>query len=375
MRLLITTDTVGGVWTYTRELSEGLLERGHDVLLISMGRMPSLDQQGWVDRVTARWAKKFSYVATDHPLEWMQNNARCYSDAEPVLLTHVRTWNPDILHLNQFCYGALPTDVPKIVMAHSDVMSWSHACRGELPSDSKWFRHYVRVVSEGLAQANAAVAPTRWMLAALCNYFHAPQHRAVIANGRAVPAPDPSRPKKMQAVTIGRVWDEGKNVRVLEDVVSPMPLLVAGELSLETEPPFHSSRMQLLGHLSEAATLRLFAESSVYIATSRYEPFGLAPLEAALSGCAIIANDIASLREVWGESAFYFKSANHLTDLLHGLHADARLLARAASKARLRARSLFSRDTMLTRYLSLYTRLASRTIAAIENEAPAQHVS
>jgi len=37
-----------------------------------------------------------------------------------------------------------------------------------------------------------------------------------------------------------------------------------------------------------------------------YEPFGLAPLEAALSRCAIVANDIPSLREVWGSAAMYF---------------------------------------------------------------------
>ncbi len=30
MRVLLTTDTVGGVWTFTRELTAGLLARGHD---------------------------------------------------------------------------------------------------------------------------------------------------------------------------------------------------------------------------------------------------------------------------------------------------------------------------------------------------------
>ena len=51
----------------------------------------------------------------------------------------------------------------------------------------------------------------------------------------------------MQAVTIGRVWDEGKNVRLLEEVDSPMPMLVGGELALETEPAFASSRLRFAG--------------------------------------------------------------------------------------------------------------------------------
>ncbi len=375
MRLLITTDTVGGVWTYTKELTEGLLLRGHDVLLISMGRRPSVDQKTWANQTRARWMRRFSYLPTEHALEWMQGNAACYSAAEPTLMVQIKKWRPDVLHLNQFCYGALPTDLPKVVIAHSDVISWSEACRGQRPLDSAWFRHYAKVVSQGLTQAHAVVAPTRWMLTALSGNYDVPPHRAVIMNGREIGPTNKGQPRKLQAITIGRVWDEGKNIRVLEDIFSPMPLLVGGELSLEAEPPFTSSRLQLLGQLSEADALALFAASSLYIATSRYEPFGLAPVEAALSGCAVIAHDIASLREVWGESAFYFQSAVDLTQLLHALHADAALLARAASKACARARALFSRDAMVASYLALYEQLGAPALSPAKREASAQHVS
>ena len=376
MRLLITTDTVGGVWTYTKELTEGMLAQNHSVMLLSLGRKPSPDQVAWVRRIEARaTTQTFRYVATSYSLEWMQTNAACYSAAEPVLLRLIRSWRPDILHLNQFCFGALPTDVPKVVIAHSDVMSWSEACRGELPADSPWFRHYRRVTSEGLAQANAVVAPTRWMMKALCAHHAVVPHRRVIANGRALPHRTTNAPRKLQAVTIGRVWDEGKNIRVLEEISSPIPVLVGGELSLDSEPPFTSSRLKLLGPLSEEATLRLFAESSIYIVTSRYEPFGLAPLEAALSGCAIVAHDIPSLREVWGKAAYYFQSADALERLLHALHADRALLARAALHAQTRAHTLFSRSGMIDAYLALYARLGAPAASLTNVEAPAQHAS
>jgi glycosyltransferase involved in cell wall biosynthesis len=374
MRLLITTDTVGGVWTYTKELSEGLLERGHDVLLISMGRRPSPDQHNWAIRTKACWPHTFRYLPTDHPLEWMQRNQMCYRAAESMLLFEISKWRPDILHLNQFCYGALPTDTPKIVIAHSDVISWSYACRGEAPCESAWFSHYMEVVSRGLSQAQAVVAPTRWMMDALCSHYDVRVQRVVIANGRSITPRRRSQSRKLQAATIGRVWDEGKNIRLLEEVDSPMPLLVGGDLSLDAEPPFTSTRLQLLGRLSEEAALQLFAESSIYIATSRYEPFGLAPLEAALSGCAIVSNNIASLREVWGESAFYFSSPGELTLLLHALCGDRALLLRAANKARRHARSLFSRDTMIAKYLALYARLGAPIISPVKAELPAQYV-
>ena len=375
MRLLITTDTVGGVWTYTKELTEGMLAQDHSVMLVSVGREPSTDQLAWVRRVEASAAHSFCYVATIHPLEWMQTNAACYSAAKPVLLRFIRSWRPDILHLNQFCFGALPTDVPKIVIAHSDVMSWSEACRGQLPAESSWFNHYRQVTSEGLAQANAVVAPTRWMMKALCAHHAVAPHRQVIANGRALPKRIAAGSRKLQAVTIGRVWDEGKNIRVLEEIRSPMPVLVGGELCLESEPPFSSTRLELLGQLSEEATLQLFAESSIYIATSRYEPFGLAPLEAALSGCAIVAHDIPSLREVWGRAAYYFQSPDALERLLHALHRDNALLARAALRAQTRAHTLFSRSGMIDAYLALYARLSAPRASLANVEVPAQHAS
>ena len=44
MRALVTADTVGGVWTYTRELVTGLSQRGVDVTLVSFGEIPSATQ-------------------------------------------------------------------------------------------------------------------------------------------------------------------------------------------------------------------------------------------------------------------------------------------------------------------------------------------
>ena len=47
------------------------------------------------------------------------------------------------------------------------------------------------------------------------------------------------------------------------------------------------------------------ARASIFVHPARYEPFGIAPLEAAMSGCALVLGDIPSLREVWGDAAAY----------------------------------------------------------------------
>ena len=83
----------------------------------------------------------------------------------------------------------------------------------------------------------------------------------------------------------------------------------------------------------------LLSRAAIYIATSKYEPFGLAPLEAALSRCAILANDIPNLREIWGDAACYFRSsdAESLSEALALLHGN-RGVALELRQSRLRTR-------------------------------------
>ena len=51
MHVLITADTVGGVWTYTRELVSGLIARGMRVTLVSFGEIPMPEQTAWMERL------------------------------------------------------------------------------------------------------------------------------------------------------------------------------------------------------------------------------------------------------------------------------------------------------------------------------------
>jgi glycosyltransferase involved in cell wall biosynthesis len=59
------------------------------------------------------------------------------------------------------------------------------------------------------------------------------------------------------------------------------------------------------GALDQAGVADLFGRASIFVSPARYEPFGLAPLEAALAGCALVLSRLESLQEVWGGSATY----------------------------------------------------------------------
>lgn len=349
MRVLLTTDTIGGVWTFTKDLCEGLLACGHDVALVSVGRLPYEAQSQWC-KATRRWAgHRFWYEAWATPLEWMEANELAYRGAEDALLRLASDFNADVIHANQFCFGALPTGLPKVVTAHSDVLSWASVCRPTGLEDSQWLRQYCALVSSGLKGASAVVAPTRWMAGALGRGFAEAKDIRVVLNGRTIPCSAMPRVDRfLQAVSIGRGWDEAKGFSVLDGMDAAMPVMVAGETTLEGPSG--------AGALSEEQVLALFRRSSVYVASSVYEPFGLAPLEAALCGCAVVANDIGSLREVWGEAAIYFRGADELKRTLDRLVDAPAELRCAQLQARRRAMELTA-ARMVDGYLELYTEL------------------
>ena len=117
----------------------------------------------------------------------------------------------------------------------------------------------------------------------------------------------------------------------------------------------------MLGEQSQRQLRNLYGSASIYAATSRYEPFGLAPLEAAFSRCALIANDIPVFRELWGESAFYFRQ-NDGTDLarsIRWLSSDPKLRQKYADAAYERACKNFTAEKMVDQYKCLYQTVTS----------------
>jgi glycosyltransferase involved in cell wall biosynthesis len=288
----------------------------------------------------------------------MQNNDAAYQQAESELRRLARHFHQDVFLTSQYCFGALEIDSPRIIVAHSDVLSWARSCRGLPLEPSPWLTRYCSLVDEGLSGADAVVAPTQWMLEALAEGFSLPDRRCVIPNGRTVPQISAAS-RRLQAVTVGRLWDEAKNLKMLDGMNLPLPLIVAGATQCEPISSSTTNAARGSGPLKEEALLNLFRCSAIYICPSLYEPFGFAPLEAALCGCAVVANDIPSLREVWHESAVYFTGAQSLTDLLQNLIIDGDLLAEVQNRSHVRARH-FSTERMLSGYLGLFNSVSSQ---------------
>jgi glycosyltransferase involved in cell wall biosynthesis len=368
MHVLVTADTIGGVWTYARELVTGLVRRGVQVTLVSLGEIPTARQAEWIEGL-----RGVDFRPTAFRLEWMQDSRDDMHASGEYLLGIIKEVKPDLLHFNQYCYGALSTSVPRIVVAHSDVVSWSAAVHGQEPRDTQWNRWYRDTVASGISHASAIVAPSRWMLEAISAYYTRPQQASVIYNGRNPGLFNPHATKEDFVVSVGRLWDLGKQTLLLTQCELPVPLHIAGE-DRHPDPVFQNNggkwksngRIRFAGRLSEGDLRQLYSRASMYAATSRYEPFGLAPLEAAFSRCAIIANDIPTFHELWGDTACYFRynDAASLERAIERLNSDRELRLTYANLAYHHARQHFTTDRMVDGYMDLYQSLVPAEAAA-----------
>ncbi len=370
MRLLMTTDTVGGVWRYAQTLCEGLLAEGWEVLLVTLGRRLQHDQQLWVEAMSKRWRQRWHLVATTYRLEWMPNAERDLAESAWLVERLVREFRPDVFHANQFYYGVLDVSVPKILVAHSDVYTWWQAVKGCPPPDEPRWRDYRNWVLDGIRGADKLVFPTRWLRDEFRSAYPGaevsmPEVR-VITNGSAIPGDAATQGRPMRALTAGRLWDEGKNIRELTLVADVLPMAVAGEVTgpengLASQD---AAGLDLLGALSQQELNAAMRKHAIYIVTSVYEPFGLTAVEAALRGCALVVRDIASQREVWGDAALYYQDARSLRTMLEGLKQAHGLAASLGQRAAERARDHYSASAMVSGYQDLYSACFAEGVAA-----------
>jgi glycogen synthase len=353
--VLMTTDTVGGVWTYSLELAGQLAQRGTRVTLVSMGVMPDAAQRAEVARLS-----EVSLVPTDFRLEWMPD-CRHDLEASGEFLTRLEgNLKPDIVHINGYWHAALSYRAPVLAVAHSCVTSWFLACRGHKPTQE--FAPYEGWVRDAAEAADLLVAPTAAYLRDFQRLHGSANDTRVIWNGRDANAFRPAR-KQNFVLAAGRLWDEAKNVATLCRAAKDLDIrvAVAGDGADPDGNRLEMPNVAVLGRLAPGELAQMMAHAAIFAAPARYEPFGLTILEAALSGCALVLGDIPSLRELWDGVAVFVPPDDEsaLRDAISWLSADAGRSARLGHVARQRGR-LYSATCMADAYCDAYRRLLQR---------------
>jgi glycogen synthase len=352
MKILMTTDPVGGVWQYTAELVRELDRAGHHVVVASLGGRPTAAQRAELQTID-----RAQLYESGYRLEWMRSPWSDLEKATRWLDSLLDIHCPDLLHFN--CYGlaARHWPVPSLLVTHSCVRSWWRAVHAEEPG-VEWMR-YRACVARALANSSRIIAPTRGSLAAMRECYpevSLSERASVIYNGidgSRWPRGEPSEAPFVLGV--GRVWDQGKNLQALAAAAEHLsaPVLIAGEGHIAGGTGARGAL--LLGQISRPALAHYYRRASIFAHPARYEPFGLVVLEAALSGCALVLGDIPTLRELW-EDAAVFVPPEDSAALREALQ---RLLDRPAERHRLgrgarRRALLLSARAMAAAYLVTY---------------------
>src|SRR5690606_17334459 len=148
----------------------------------------------------------------------------------------------------------------------------------------------------------------------------------------------------------------------------PWTIRVAGEATAPDGSTRSPANVALMGRPSGDALIDWMERASIFALPARHEPFGLAALEAAQCGCALVLGDIESQREVWDDGALFVApdDSGELAATLRRLIDDSALRASMAARAFARAQR-YSPVAMAAAYAREYHSLANANANAKVN--------
>jgi glycosyltransferase involved in cell wall biosynthesis len=251
--------------------------------------------------------------------------------------------------------------VPVLAVCHSCVASWWATVKaGPLPADFVWRAEIVRA---GLYAAHRTVAPSRAFAEAVRSTYRLPAAPTAIHNGRehpAIPESDVVILGEPFVFAAGRLWDEGKNIAVLDRAAERLPLRVvaAGPTDGPNGTRATTEHLETIGNISGDAVRRWLARRPIFVSMSLYEPFGLAVLEAAQAGCPLVLSDIPTFRELWEGAAEFVAPYDDgaLAAVVERVASDAAFRMQLGAAAQERARR-YTVAAMSEKMLALYREL------------------
>jgi len=328
MRVFMTTDAIGGVWRYSKMLAAALATGGTEVRLGVVGEAPETGAPPGIDA-----------VHLGVPLDWLAGSADGLAAARRRIAAAAGSWDADVIQINQPAFAGDGYPAPVIAVAHSCVETWWRGTLGvAAPNDWGWHRDAVR---DGLRRAACAVAPSAAFAAQLQQAYGLESPPRAVLNG--IGPRTGHGVKQRHLLAAGRGWDESKNFAVLDRAAADIlwPVRMAGSCAGLEGGHVDFAQLACLGELDAAAMADAFAAAPIFVSPSLYEPFGLAVVEAAQAGAALLLSDIPTFRELWPDAALFFdpRDPAALACQANRLILDAGLRTRLAGAARSRAKA------------------------------------
>ena len=302
MKILMTTDAIGGVWHYAIDLAQHLMSEQIEVVLVCMGPEPGTSRRETVERLQNNG---LIFYHRPYRLEWMDDPWEDIEQANEWIRMIYEKEEPSLLHFNNYASAAMDWNVPNILVAHSCLASWWHQVKNEKLPDR--YQHYFKTVQKAFQKADTVIFPSKGLLDTCKQLYGQIQEPRVVYNGVAFRLTDSLyefNSKMPILFSMGRLWDEAKNINLLLRAAPNIEgeVFIAGAQPKDTPCP---RNVRFLGELTRQQVMNWLKISAVYVLPVKYEPFGLSFLEAASHQCALVGGDIPTLREIWGESMTY----------------------------------------------------------------------
>ncbi|HEU4961696.1 MAG TPA: glycosyltransferase family 4 protein [Sphingomonas sp.] len=299
-RLLMTADAVGGVWQYATDLAEALAPHGVETVLALLGPSPGAAQHARAEAIPG-----LTLIDTGLPLDWTGDGAAPVVHAGEAIAELAAETAADIVQLNMPTLGARAHfAAPVVAVTHGCVGTWWQAAR-QRPLDPgfAWHRAMMR---DGLARADFVVAPSAAYGGIVQRYYELPHAPLIVHNGRIASDAAPAAHHD-HALTVGRLWDTVKQAELLDAAAARLaiPFHAAGAVVGPHGERVALDHLNLLGQLDAARIAERLAAQPVFVSAASFEPFGLAVLEAAQAGCALVLSDIPTFRELWDGAALF----------------------------------------------------------------------
>jgi glycogen synthase len=364
-RVLMTADAIGGVWTYAMDLAAGLSAAGVEVTLAVLGPPAAADQRRDADAID-----NLTLVETGLQPEWLAASPQELARSRAGLAALAAEVEPQLLHLNSPALAGAGFAAPVLGACHSCVATWWSAARdAKMPEDFGW---RAAELGKGMAACDALMAPSHAFAEATARTYgvEAPQ---VVHNGRPL-TPPTAVTRERRVFVAGRLWDDGKNIGVLDRAAALLdaPILAAGPLEGPNGEQRSLRHARHLGRLSNRTVVDQLARSAVFASAAIYEPFGLSVLEAAQARCPLVLSNIPTFRELWDGAAVFVDPQDERAwaAALGRLLDDRQEARRLGAAARVRAER-YTAAAMTEGVLALYRDLAPTAFARPLGEAAA----
>lgn len=281
----------GGVETHVREISERLVERGHDVRVLTAD-----DGEGVETRETRNGVKIIRHAG------FAPSGA---FHIAPGILRTLRRYNADVVHAHN--YHSLPVLFAALGAGNARFVVTPHYHGGSASSfRDRLLSVYRPIGGWALRRADEVIAVSDWEREHLRNDFGI--GATVIPNGVDVERfrrAEPREQERPYLLTVGRL-EEYKGVQHVIRALTELPeydLLVAGsgpyrdDLERIASEEGVSDRVKFLGYVDDKNIPSLYAGADVFVTMSGFEAYGITVGEALAGATPCVVRDCGGLRD------------------------------------------------------------------------------